>query len=49
MEGPCVWERFRGKERAVWYYQQVTEALERRGIGGLTGRLRSAVDTLESL
>jgi GTP pyrophosphokinase len=49
VEGSCVWERFRGKERAVWYYQQVTEALERRGIGGLTGRLRSAVDTLESL
>lgn len=49
VEGPRVWERFRGKERAVWYYQQVTEALERRGMGGLTRRLRSAVDALESL
>jgi len=49
VEGPSVWERFRGKERALWYYQQVTEAIERRGASSLTRRLRSAVDVLESL
>jgi (p)ppGpp synthase/HD superfamily hydrolase len=48
-EGPPVWERFRGRERAMWYYQQVTVAIERRGESSLTRRLRSAVDTLESL
>lgn len=48
-EGPCVWERFRGRERALWYYQQVTNALERRGASSLTRRLRNALDTLESL
>lgn len=48
-EGPAVWERFRGRERALWYYRQVTEAIERRGANSLTRRLRSAVDTLESL
>jgi (p)ppGpp synthase/HD superfamily hydrolase len=49
VEGPSVWERFRGKERAIWYYQQITEALERRGENSLTRRLRGAVETLESL
>jgi GTP pyrophosphokinase len=48
-EGPAVWERFRGRERALWYYRQITEAIERRGANSLTRRLRSAVDTLESL
>jgi GTP pyrophosphokinase len=48
-EGPSAWERFRGRERALWYYRQVTNALERRGASSLTRRLRSAVDTLESL
>ncbi len=48
-EGPSVWERFRGRERALWYYQQVTNVLERRSPTSLTRRLRSAVDTLESL
>ena len=48
-ERPSVWERFRGRERALWYYQQITDALERRGETGLTRRLRSAVNMLESL
>ena len=49
VEGPSVWERFRGKERAIWYYQQITEAIERRGANSLTRRLRNAVDMLERL
>jgi GTP pyrophosphokinase len=49
VEGPAVWERFRGKERALWYYRQIADALARRGESSLTRRLRSAVDTLESL
>lgn len=49
VEGPSVWERFRGRERALWYYQQVTGAIERRGESSLTRRLRSAVDELERL
>lgn len=49
VEGPSVWERFRGRERALWYYRQVTEAIERRGASSLTRRLRRAVDVLESL
>jgi hypothetical protein len=49
VEGPSVWERFRGKERAIWYYRQITEAIERRGANSLTRRLRGAVETLESL
>ncbi|MDA0204619.1 MAG: HD domain-containing protein [Acidobacteria bacterium] len=48
-EGPLAWERFRGRERAMWYYQQITVAIERRGESSLTRRLRSAVDALESL
>lgn len=48
-EGLAVWERFRGRERALWYYRQVAEAIERRGANSLTRRLRKAVDTLETL
>ena len=48
-EGPSVWDRFRGRERTLWYYRQVAEALERRGANNLTRRLRRAVDVLESL
>ena len=48
-EGLSVWERFRGRERTLWYYRQITDALERRGESSLTRRLRSAVDLLESL
>jgi GTP pyrophosphokinase len=48
-EGPSVWERFRGRERTLWYYEQVTGAIERRSASGLARRLRAAFDRLESL
>jgi (p)ppGpp synthase/HD superfamily hydrolase len=48
-EGPEVWERFRGKERAMWYYTEVTAALERRGTSMLLDRLRRTITLLESL
>lgn len=49
VEGPVVWERFRGKERAMWYYAEVTSALERRGDNLLLGRLRRTIALLETL
>lgn len=49
VEGASAWERFRGKDRAVWYYKQVTDAIERRGGGSLARRLRDTVNLLESL
>lgn len=48
-EGSAAWERFRGRERALWYYQQIADALERRGENSLTRRLRGAVQELQSL
>lgn len=48
-EGAGVWERFRGKQRAMWYYAQVADALERRGENLLTRRLRATIHVLETL
>lgn len=48
-EGPEVWTRFRGREKALWYYQSVTAALEAAGANALTPRLKRAVETLEQL
>lgn len=48
-EGPGAWKRFRGRAKAMWYYQSVTAALEAAGENALTPRLRRAVDRLELL
>lgn len=48
-EGPDVWPRFRGKERAMWYYTEVAAALERRGDNLLLDRLRRTLDLLDTL
>lgn len=48
-EGPEAWKRFRGREKAMWYYRTVTAALEAAGENPLTPRLRRAVDRLEAL
>ncbi|MBI1355382.1 MAG: HD domain-containing protein [Acidobacteria bacterium] len=48
-EGDGVWERFRGREKALWYYRSVVEALESAGPNPLQPRLRQALARLESL
>ena len=45
-EGPVVWERFRGRDKALWYYQQVSAALNEAGETDLTRRLAQTVDEL---
>ena len=48
-EGPQAWERFRGRERALWFYRSVLEALQNREPPPLVDRLRRVVADLESL
>ena len=48
-EGPEVWSRFRGRDKALWYYRSIVDALEAAGANPLTPRLRRAVERLESL
>lgn len=48
-EGPDAWKRFRGREKALWYYQTLTAALDAAGANALTPRLKRAVETLASL
>ncbi len=40
-EGPEAWKRFRGREKALWYYQTLTEALEAAGANALHARASS--------
>ena len=47
-EGPSAWERFRGRERALWYYRGVLAALTEDPEPALVGRLRRAVEQLEA-
>ncbi len=48
-EGPEAWERFRGREKALWYCRSITLALEEAGGNALTPRLRRALDKLAEL
>ena len=48
-EGPEVWNRFRGREKALWYYRSVTAALEAAGENPLTPRLKRALEQLEQM
>ena len=48
--GEAVWERFHtGKEGTLWYYREVTGALERRNDSRLVEELGKAVTELETL
>jgi (p)ppGpp synthase/HD superfamily hydrolase len=47
--GPGTWERFRGRDHAIWYYQSALEALARSPANPLVGRLEKAVAELETL
>jgi GTP pyrophosphokinase len=48
-EGPAVWERFRGREKALWYYRSVVAALGPSGSNPLVRRLEAVVAELETL
>ncbi len=48
-EGPAAWERFRGRERAQWYYRAVSAALSQAGESDLTRRLQETVAELSRL
>lgn len=48
-EGPAAWERMRGRDKALWYYRSVTEALLRSGSNPLVERLQAVVAELETL
>ncbi len=47
-EGVAVWERVRGRERALWYYRSVVDVLARGAANPLTARLETVVARLES-
>ena len=47
--GPGIWERFRGRDHAIWYYRSALEALARSPANPLVGRLERAVAELETL
>ena len=47
-EGPAAWERIRGREKALWYYRSVVEALAGAGSSPLIRRLEVVVGELET-
>ena len=48
-EGPVVWDRFRGRENAIWYYRSVLETLSGGGPSLLVRQLEMIVSELETL
>lgn len=48
-EGPAVWDRFRGRENALWYYNAVLETLVLSGSNPLVRRLEMVLSELETL
>ena len=48
LEGPSVWERFRGRrDGSLWYYRSVVEALQTARCQALVGRLEAVISELE--
>lgn len=47
--GPGVWDRFRGRENAMWYYRSVLEALAAFGPSRLVQQLEMIVSELDTL
>jgi (p)ppGpp synthase/HD superfamily hydrolase len=48
-EGPGAWDRFRGRENAMWYYRSVLETLARSGPNRLVRQLEMILSELETL
>jgi GTP pyrophosphokinase len=48
-EGPPTWDRFRGREKAMWYYRSVLATLARSGPNPLVRQLEMIVAELETL
>ena len=48
-EGPVVWDRFRGRENAIWYYRSVLETLSRGGSNRLVRQLEMILSELDTL
>jgi (p)ppGpp synthase/HD superfamily hydrolase len=47
-EGPAVWDRFRGRDNAIWYYRSVLETLSDGGPNLLVRQLEMIVCELET-